>query len=843
MSRLQRIMIAASVAIIVLGCALSAQEVLSTSIDFDNGQNGVMFDVRPTGGHLRITAIDAVMDYGNQTVQVWRTTNGATWLGQENDASLWTLCGQNTVWVPNSAAVTPLGIPLDIEVPNGSYQGLYVTITGGSSGLNYTDGTNLGGLRAQTPYLELYEGCGKSYPFGLTYGSTTPGGASRMFNGNIHYSLFSTGAAASIGFGTGISSATGVVFDVHAKEAVTVEGFKLWLEANTHDLEVWTPRLGGSALTVYTDPSKWMRVGRVTGFNAPVNGGYDVGFDLDVPIGINEVRGFYVTRTTTAANDLFMDPSPVSYGDVVASDVSVDVLAGFSCDYFITGFGAAGAVPVAQIKYRRNVTAGLYSLSTATLPATDGPNRGPGLFFDLSAVNDFVQVKAISTYLYPGTHTVELWTVKDRTTHIGKETNAALWSLAATTTLTVAGTDVLTPVFNDLRIVLEPGRLQGCYITTTGGTSLDIGYSFATKGVIFNSDSYVAVHGGSRADYPFLPTHSDRGPDLEILTLHSAVTLTTVVDDFGTGGTTTPPYGWMTHLSDGDNIGQDGWRFDNPQPIYPAALPAIDSSFAVVDTDYAGSGNPVDACLYSPRINTSAGKTLLSFDHYHRPLNSVIYVEVWDGTVWNAILATTAGTANPEHFTADITAAAGYSTKARVRFRYVGNYDWHWAIDNVRIQDVGLGQAPRPGLSVFDLNYAREAHSRPVASNLPGPYSASGYTSIPAVFSFEGEPNQPVLLMHGLKNVAGWDFLSYGKLDIGYYQPTTGTFLYLEQLAYGGDPGYLNSLFVTNSVGRLELAFQLPAFMIGNTYHFQSLILSSWVNSSLSNMVSLKVIN
>ena len=84
----------------------------------------------------------------------------------------------------------------------------------------------------------------------------------------------------------------------------------------------------------------------------------------------------------------------------------------------------------------------------------------------------------------------------------------------------------------------------------------------------------------------------------------------------------------------------------------------------------------------------------------------------------------------------------------------------------------------------------------------------------------------------------------FGKLDIGYYHPATGNFSFIEQLAYGGDPGYMNSLFVADFAGTLDLNFQLPAFMIGNTYHFQSLVLSSSsAFSSLTNMVSLHILN
>ena len=475
------------------------------------------------------------------------------------------------------------------------------------------------------------------------------------------------------------------------------------------------------------------------------------------------------------------------------------------------------------------------------------------MFFDLEAIGSrFVQVESLSTiFTQAGTFDVELWVVRDRTTHIGKISNQSLWSLVAFKQMTVPTAGVMTEVFDELRIVLEPGLTQGCYLTVTNGSPAIEYSSGIAQGNPASTGSWARVLAGVRSDYPFIPQLLDRHPHIEITVSGMTTGVVEFGEDFYWAGGIQPPYGWLSHVSVVGDPARDGWNFSNPQPIASSigagASPPIDDYFAVVDSDLAGPFAEDDAFLYSPRFDARHGPMTLSFDHWHRPLASQIDVDVWDGTTWNNVYSDTLGTTNTVSELFDISAATGGYFASRVRFRYQGAYDWHWALDNVRVfRVIGDGQTPRPGLACFDLNYAREAGGHPVASNLPGPYFAEGYLSQPALFEFEGEPNQPIILLQGPLNPNNYAFtvpFDIGKLDIGGFDPLSGTFLFVEEIASGLQPGFINLSFFTDAIGYRALAFPLPPFTVGNTYSFQSVILSNFQNAAFTNTVSLSVIN
>src|SRR5690606_31175236 len=66
-------------------------------------------------------------------------------------------------------------------------------------------------------------------------------------------------------------------------------------------------------------------------------------------------------------------------------------------------------------------------------------------------------------------------------------------------------------------------------------------------------------------------------------------------------------------------------------------------------------------------------------------------VEVYNGTTWTNVLSMDASDGYPDPAnikSIDITAAAGGSAVAQVRFVYTGDWDYWWAIDNVLIEDI-----------------------------------------------------------------------------------------------------------------------------------------------------------
>ncbi len=118
------------------------------------------------------------------------------------------------------------------------------------------------------------------------------------------------------------------------------------------------------------------------------------------------------------------------------------------------------------------------------------------------------------------------------------------------------------------------------------------------------------------------------------------------------------------------------------------------SNFAFVDSDAAGNGSTSYEILYSPVLNATGFSDLtLTFDHYFRAYtagyNESIDVDVFDGTTWqNVYSADGSGGigsfASPVSESIDILAYA--NSALQLRFVYDAEWDYYWAVDNVRIE-------------------------------------------------------------------------------------------------------------------------------------------------------------
>src|SRR5690554_4806472 len=170
------------------------------------------------------------------------------------------------------------------------------------------------------------------------------------------------------------------------------------------------------------------------------------------------------------------------------------------------------------------------------------------------------------------------------------------------------------------------------------------------------------------------------------------------VDENFSGGVL--PAGWTNNDLDG---GGGVWLFDNPNG--QTANSPISAPFAIIDSDYYGSGETQDAALETPPFDAStATGVILDFDYYHRQCcGATMYVEVFNGASWVEVHSESSQSTNPAHLTLDITTTLNGATNAQVRFRYTGEWDWYWIIDNVKI-------APPPScLSPSDLVVASVA--------------------------------------------------------------------------------------------------------------------------------------
>lgn len=165
--------------------SISSNADLSTTFAGGNGQNGNMFDISVLQD-ITITDFDVNSYSGTGNFEVYYKSG--SYSGSETNASAWTLIGTATNVVSNGAGVaTPLNLGLNLNLTAGQTYSFY--ITGTNQSVNYTDGSLVGNVYASNTELIIYEGLGKSYPFGSTY-------SPRIWNGTIHYTLNTGGIPA-----------------------------------------------------------------------------------------------------------------------------------------------------------------------------------------------------------------------------------------------------------------------------------------------------------------------------------------------------------------------------------------------------------------------------------------------------------------------------------------------------------------------------------------------------------------------------------------------------------------------------------------------------------------------
>ena len=155
-------------------------------------------------------------------------------------------------------------------------------------------------------------------------------------------------------------------------------------------------------------------------------------------------------------------------------------------------------------------------------------------------------------------------------------------------------------------------------------------------------------------------------------------------EDFSSATGTTPPAGWTNNeIAPGGGV----WEFDNSGDrtlVLPISDPA-----AIFDSDHLGNdGIPEEATLESPSFDASqiTDFIYLSFDQsFNQYSASECHVEVWDGSTWQEVYFNDMDL-EADHQLIDISTAVNYATDAKVRFRYVGDWDFWWIIDNVNVQ-------------------------------------------------------------------------------------------------------------------------------------------------------------
>ena len=207
------------------------------------------------------------------------------------------------------------------------------------------------------------------------------------------------------------------------------------------------------------------------------------------------------------------------------------------------------------------------------------------------------------------------------------------------------------------------------------------------------------------------------------------------------------PAGWTIT----NNTASGGWEFDDPGARGNRTTGT--GGFAIVDSDFLGSGKSQDSYLTSPVADLSAlTAPELDFATYYKPYgNSTATVElsVDNGATWSSVWSQTSATVNGTKVQIALPQAVG-KAQVQVRFHYTGTWAYFWQVDNVLLGAPTC--APVPGGLV--IGQVTDANTK---APLPGVSVAE--TAAPTVGGTSATTSDPAL-----KGAFYW-----------FFSPTTGS--------------------------------------------------------------------
>jgi CARDB len=168
------------------------------------------------------------------------------------------------------------------------------------------------------------------------------------------------------------------------------------------------------------------------------------------------------------------------------------------------------------------------------------------------------------------------------------------------------------------------------------------------------------------------------------------------------------------------------------------------SQFLFCNGDPAGAGSTMDEFITTTPFNSSAATSLvLQFSQFYKDYTNTVtdtgFIEVYDGNDWIVVGTNTVtkGTwTNPVSTRINITAYKNF--EMRIRFRFVGEWPWYWAIDNLKVftpgqKDVGVQSVVAP---LTDCNLGDNVTLKLKVAN----YGTQSQPDIPVKYSVNGGP-------------------------------------------------------------------------------------------------------
>lgn len=187
------------------------------------------------------------------------------------------------------------------------------------------------------------------------------------------------------------------------------------------------------------------------------------------------------------------------------------------------------------------------------------------------------------------------------------------------------------------------------------------------------------------------------------------------------------PVGWMNNDIAG---GGEVWSFANtgeaigynpPNTLYYTDG-LLAGNYAVFDSDGYGGSIAENAALESPSFDCSSLTNIqLAYNHFFTAgYAGEGFVEVYDGSTWIQVAYYTGADQAESSLGLEeinVTTHLTGVTNAKVRFRWVGDYSWGWAVDNIVVEEGPSCYEPEnftPGTvttTSFELNWVDGGNS------------------------------------------------------------------------------------------------------------------------------------
>ena len=149
------------------------------------------------------------------------------------------------------------------------------------------------------------------------------------------------------------------------------------------------------------------------------------------------------------------------------------------------------------------------------------------------------------------------------------------------------------------------------------------------------------------------------------------------------------------------------WMVHAPHSIFGTPVTMLGSNYLFVNSDSAGSNTVANETVTSPTISIPVSSiAFVQFDHYIRCSGAFRkdtgIVEVFNGTNWISIkkYSQTVG-AGDAPVQAKLDISSYINPDFKIRFRYVGDFAYYWAVDNLVVftpspNDVGIRSIAKP---------------------------------------------------------------------------------------------------------------------------------------------------